>query len=262
MPKLLSILFFVLISFLQLSAQISVNNNGQPPAGSAMLDVTSITKGVLIPRLTATQKAAITSPAKGLIVYDSTIQKFSYWTGNKWENILTSSDCPSGFINCSGNCVQLTNDENNCGSCGLVCANGYTCVNGTCTLVCPPGFTNCAGNCIKLTNDVNNCGACGLNCPSGYTCVNGTCALVCPSGYTKCGNNCVQLNSDESSCGACGSTCPSGYTCVGGSCVVICPPGQTNCAGSCIQLKSDVNNCGTCGNTCPPGKTCINGSCQ
>ena len=73
MIKLLAILIFILSSFLQLSAQVSINTNGQPPTSGSMLDITSTSKGVLIPRLSATQKAAITFAPAGFSLCSSEI---------------------------------------------------------------------------------------------------------------------------------------------------------------------------------------------
>jgi len=53
---------------------------------SAILDVTSTTKGVLFPRMTTTQKNAISSPAAGLQVYDTTLNQMSYYNGTTWVN--------------------------------------------------------------------------------------------------------------------------------------------------------------------------------
>jgi hypothetical protein len=53
---------------------------------SAILDIVSTTKGVLFPRMTTTQKNAISSPAAGLQVYDTTLNQMSYYNGSSWIN--------------------------------------------------------------------------------------------------------------------------------------------------------------------------------
>jgi hypothetical protein len=55
---------------------------------SALLNVTSTTKGFLPPRMTTTQKNAITSPAAGLVVYDTTLAKLCVYT-TAWETITS-----------------------------------------------------------------------------------------------------------------------------------------------------------------------------
>jgi hypothetical protein len=54
------------------------------PAASAVVDVTSTTKGFLFPRMTTTQRNAITSPAEGLVVYDLTWHSILYYNGTNW----------------------------------------------------------------------------------------------------------------------------------------------------------------------------------
>ena len=56
---------------------------------SAQLDVSSTTKGFLLPRMTTTQKNAISSPASGLMVYDTTLSKLCVYTGAAWETITS-----------------------------------------------------------------------------------------------------------------------------------------------------------------------------
>ncbi|MEE4196243.1 MAG: hypothetical protein V2I54_01245 [Bacteroidales bacterium] len=51
---------------------------------SAMLDVKSTDKGILIPRLTSIQREAINSPATGLMVYDINFNSFFYYDGSNW----------------------------------------------------------------------------------------------------------------------------------------------------------------------------------
>jgi hypothetical protein len=50
---------------------VGINSDGSAPDGSAMLDVSSIARGFLAPRMTAAQKADIVLPATGLLVYQT-----------------------------------------------------------------------------------------------------------------------------------------------------------------------------------------------
>ena len=59
-------------------------NGGATFAGG--LTVTSTTQGLLPPRMTTTQKNAISSPAEGLMLYDLTLHQMSYYNGSTWIN--------------------------------------------------------------------------------------------------------------------------------------------------------------------------------
>ncbi len=76
----------VLLS-LGLFAQVGVNNDGSSPDGSAMLDVKSITKGMLVPRMTTAQRTTISSPATGLLVFDETTGGFWFYNGTSWVSL-------------------------------------------------------------------------------------------------------------------------------------------------------------------------------
>jgi len=68
------IYFFVILSLISISgiqAQVAINTNSAAPDQSAMLDVSSTTRGLLLPRMTETQRLSIASPATGLMVYQS-----------------------------------------------------------------------------------------------------------------------------------------------------------------------------------------------
>jgi hypothetical protein len=54
------------------------------PDASAQLDLTSTTKGFLVPRMTQTQRDAIVSPATGLQIYDITNAGFYWYNGAAW----------------------------------------------------------------------------------------------------------------------------------------------------------------------------------
>ncbi|HYV93832.1 MAG TPA: tail fiber domain-containing protein [Chitinophagales bacterium] len=61
-------------------------------SGSALLDLTSTTKGMLVPRMTKTQRDAITSPATGLLIYQTnTTPGFYYYSGSAWTAVSAKS---------------------------------------------------------------------------------------------------------------------------------------------------------------------------
>ncbi len=76
------------------SAQPGVAISAAPavPHPAAMLDITSTSKGLLIPRLSTTQRTAISSVPDGLVVYDSTIKKFMYYNAAAASWQLLGSD--------------------------------------------------------------------------------------------------------------------------------------------------------------------------
>lgn len=80
-----------LITMLFFSAQFSnaqVGINTTSPDPSSMLDVSATDKGMLTPRMTTAQKNAITTPANGLLVYDTDYKEFSYYDAVAgWINI-------------------------------------------------------------------------------------------------------------------------------------------------------------------------------
>ena len=55
---------------------------------SAKLQVDSTTKGFLPPRMTTTQRDAITTPAAGLMVYNTTTNKAQCYNGTAWQDLF------------------------------------------------------------------------------------------------------------------------------------------------------------------------------
>lgn len=62
---------------------------GLSTVASASFQINSTTQGFLPPRMTTTQKNAIASPASGLVVYDSTLNKLCVRTASAWETITS-----------------------------------------------------------------------------------------------------------------------------------------------------------------------------
>src|SRR5262245_10820743 len=74
----------------------AINNSGSSPDASAILDVSSTTKGVLVPRMTSVQRTGIVNPAKGLMVYQTNLDSGFYYnagspTSPNWINLLSTT---------------------------------------------------------------------------------------------------------------------------------------------------------------------------
>ncbi len=87
--KFTAIFLAIILSQLAKS-QVAINTDGLSPNNTSMLDVTSTTKGVLVPRMTTVQRTGITSPATGLLVYDTDTKSFWYYDGG-WNNIAAGT---------------------------------------------------------------------------------------------------------------------------------------------------------------------------
>jgi hypothetical protein len=64
-----------------------VGINTITPDPSASLDIESTTQGFLPPRMTTTQKNAISSPATGLVVFDTTLAYLQEYNGTSWTSV-------------------------------------------------------------------------------------------------------------------------------------------------------------------------------
>jgi len=90
---LLTVISLLFIS-VNLTAQVSINADGNQPDPSAMLDVYSTTKGALAPRMTKLQRDLIANPAEGLIVFctDCTAEgtpAITVFYSGIWHNMLS-----------------------------------------------------------------------------------------------------------------------------------------------------------------------------
>lgn len=75
-----------------LKAQVSISSTATTPDASAMLDVKSNSKGILIPRTSTVSRVAIVNPAKGLMVYDTTTSSFWFHNGIAWNEVTVNSN--------------------------------------------------------------------------------------------------------------------------------------------------------------------------
>ncbi|MBU0764571.1 MAG: hypothetical protein KJ607_07035, partial [Bacteroidetes bacterium] len=84
---LISFCTFVFTGILQAQNVAITDDAGYSANSSAMLDVKSTTKGMLVPRVTTAQRNTISGPAAGLLVFDTTHDSFYFYTGTQWVNL-------------------------------------------------------------------------------------------------------------------------------------------------------------------------------
>jgi uncharacterized protein (TIGR02145 family) len=88
-------------------AQVGINNDNSAPDNSAMLEVKSTTKGFLPPRMTTAQRNAITSPAEGLVIYNTDDKSLNMYNGTSW-GFTNSFICGNSFSDPRNNKVYAT----------------------------------------------------------------------------------------------------------------------------------------------------------
>lgn len=81
------LLFFAALSMAQINFEqsMSINSTGDTTHASAILDIQSANRGVLIPRMSSAQRNSITSPAAGLLVFDTDANILNYYNGTQWR---------------------------------------------------------------------------------------------------------------------------------------------------------------------------------
>ncbi len=85
-------LFLSLLITQSIYSQVGINTDGSSPDASAMLDVKSTTKGILIPRMTATERDNISPVVEGLVVFITTDKNFYYYNGTQWVSMGDDGD--------------------------------------------------------------------------------------------------------------------------------------------------------------------------
>ena len=95
MKQIIANIALALVTTISL-AQVGIGTKN--PAPSAVLDVTSTTKGFLPPRLTTAQRDAIASPAQGLTIYNTNNGCLEFFDASNWISVC------NGTIS-SGSCI-------------------------------------------------------------------------------------------------------------------------------------------------------------
>ena len=86
------LIFPIAILLFTFSIQAQVGIGTETPNASSLLDLSSTSKGILVPRMTENQKNAISTPAQGLLVFQTngTVGFYSY-DGSSWLHLIDGS---------------------------------------------------------------------------------------------------------------------------------------------------------------------------
>jgi hypothetical protein len=81
-------LFSLILVSISLTAAAQVGIGTTTPSASAQLDLSSISRGLLVPRMTSAQRSAITTPATGLLLFQTDgTAGFYFYTGSLWTQL-------------------------------------------------------------------------------------------------------------------------------------------------------------------------------
>ena len=190
-------------------AQNSVGIGTLTPSPSALLDIDASpgnNKGILIPRLSAAQRLAISSPANSLLVYDTDSACFFYWNSlsSSWKslciNVTQGATGATGFTGISG-ITGSTGTTGDTGATGSIGPSGNTGSTGTTGITGATGITG-------VTGDTGNTGSNGSTGSTGSTGNTGITGFTGTTGITGDTGN----TGDTGATGSTGSTGVQGIT--------------------------------------------------
>lgn len=73
------------------SAALAKLGLGATLTADAVINIASTTKGVLFPQMTTTQRDAIVSPSAGLLIYNTTTNRFNFYSGD-WKEVIINGE--------------------------------------------------------------------------------------------------------------------------------------------------------------------------
>lgn len=130
---------YIFLSFPLFAQNVGINTTGATPNASSILDVSSTTSGLLVPRMTTAQMNAIAAPALSLVIYNTTANCFEFWTGSLWQPMScicysptpgSISGNPTPFTNSSGNIYSVASVPGATGYMWTIAPSGYTITGG------------------------------------------------------------------------------------------------------------------------------------
>jgi hypothetical protein len=155
------LLMFLLVENNLFGQGAAINETGTNADPSAILDVSSTNKGLLMPRMTESERDAIQSPAIGLMIFNTTSNCFNFWNGLTWKQ--SCFDCAFNAPYVSSNSPVCEGDD--------IHLNSSTLPGAVYNWTGPNGFTSNLQNPIISNSTLANAGQYSLtitkdNCTS------------------------------------------------------------------------------------------------
>lgn len=230
------VILFILISVYSFGQNtlrngLIIDKNAGTLHSSAKFEVRDTTKGALLPRMTATQRTGISSPATGLIVYDTDSSKFYYYTGSAWSAVGSGGSGTQGATGPTG-LQGATGPIGATGSAGATGAQGVTGAQGIQGVTGPTGAAGSNGATGPTGANGSNgatgpSGADGATGPTGPSGSNGSVGATGPTGPTGT----VGTNGTNGTNGSTGPTGPTGSNGTNGATGATGPTGGTGATG-------------------------------
>lgn len=242
---------FIVLVLLLSKEKISAQNVGIgtfTPQPSALLDIDASpanNKGILVPRMTTLQRTSIPSPANSLLVFDTDIDCFFYWSSTtaSWNSLCNNG---SGGVGATGS----TGGTGNAGASGSTGATGNNGATGSAGITGDVGTTGATGS-IGVTGNIGftgDTGATGSTGNSGDVGATGSTGDIGATGDTGATGNLGSTGTTGTTgdMGATGSTGDTGSTGATGFTGDVGFTGNTGSTG-------DIGGTGSTGATGPVG---------
>jgi hypothetical protein len=172
--------WILLLTSSGLQAQKNVGIGTNSPDPSALLDLSSNEKGMLVPRMSTSLRLNITAPATGLLVYDSDLSLFYFYDGSQWKAITAGAAGPTGPTGVQG----VTGADGITGPTGAQGIAGPTGPQGIQGITGPQGVQGLQG----VTGAVGPTGAQGVQGIQGIQGIQGVQGITGPTGPLGCGS--------------------------------------------------------------------------
>lgn len=89
MKKLFTFFAFTILAATTSAQSVGIGTNTPNP--SARLDIASTNRGLLLPRMSSTNRSLILNPANGLLVYDTTLNRLYQYQDGVWRHLINST---------------------------------------------------------------------------------------------------------------------------------------------------------------------------